>query len=164
MTRAAAAGVLLLATAACWRNEHIAAPAATPRPVLGTAAVLELDGAARAGRDLWVRVRVHRDAGRAPIGGVRGRVRFDPSLMQYGGEDHGHTSFAAVSDSTGLVRFAGITTNGFPDGVALRIRFRVLQSFEPGQLTLELDELNDVNLLGLLGELTIMTPSILVER
>lgn len=132
----------LLALGACTEHKLVDAHPIAPEPPL--LAQLELsDSLPQAGSELMVLVRL-RGAKSAAIASFTERVSYDSAGLAYLGEVALTDSATRVSNpQPGLIRSAGIKTQGFGSGPLVGYRFRVVTPSAVASLHLTVDEMHE---------------------
>jgi hypothetical protein len=107
-------------------------------------AKLELsDSAPHAGESLLVRIRLD-GPNAAKIVSFTGRVSYDSTALRYVSESPLADGGTRVSNpASGLIRSAGVSANGFADGLLMEYRFVVVNPRGVSRLLLGIDELHD---------------------
>jgi hypothetical protein len=126
--------------AAC--TEPRAAAVTAPAPSL-EASVEVSDSAPHAGESLLVRLRLNGPS--APkIVSFTGRLTYDSTTLRYVSESAIADGGTRVSNPTsGLIRAAGVSANGFAGGLLAEYRFVVVKPQGVSRLVLGIDELHD---------------------
>jgi hypothetical protein len=131
-----------LALSGCDRPEPPTAPVAEP-----SIANLVVSGSSNTiGGVIVVTAAITAAAQPARVGGYTLRLTYDTTRIAFLEEETVPAGLGAVHAEGGVVRAAGASISGFPDGVLVRAAFQVRRAGAPGGLLLVIDELNGIDL------------------
>ena len=141
--RCRAGGVLSLVVALAASTEPRGAERARTAPTPALEARLELsDSTARSGTDVRIVVRL---AGKAATGvaSVTARLGYDTTAFRFvGDEPLADGATRVINPSSGLLRFAAVAPNGFPEGQVYAMRFTVIRAVAAESFRLTVDEMH----------------------
>ncbi|MGH2901211.1 MAG: cohesin domain-containing protein [Solirubrobacteraceae bacterium] len=123
--------------------EHAEAPstALAPEPI----AALAVSGSTRqTGSIVTLTARLNGPALTRRAGAYAARVEFDPGVVAYVGEGDATSGLVAFNATTGVLKVAGASLDGYADGVLFNARFRVTRSSPTSELRLVIDDLRDM--------------------
>ncbi|MFL5526088.1 MAG: cohesin domain-containing protein [Gemmatimonadaceae bacterium] len=127
------------ASAAC-SESYRSSVVENPAPAVEAVLVIS-DAAPPVGAALVVSVQAKSNQG--TVGSYTARIKYDSAALRFEGEiamsDNG---LRALNPSPGLLRFAGATAGGFPDGRLASYKFVVLQANAAKTLSLAVDEMH----------------------
>jgi hypothetical protein len=135
-----------LAVVAVGCSDHQAPLTSPAQPAEGSVAFVQLsDARPVAGATVVVTVHVRGATGVANVGAFTAKLHFDPAGLEYSGERPLAGGMRMLKPTSGEIRAAGASADGFTDGALFAVAFKVNDPAALQTLGLEVSELTGVD-------------------